>query len=197
MDFDPDNWIKDNFLSIFRNSGVPNCIIEIGVFEGKTTTWLSDTFFKHNPELKIHAIDPHGGSQDLSDFDFKEIKNHFLHNVKVAKNQNIIFHECDSTSALLNLYQEKVTADLIYIDGDHTAPQVLTDLVLSWQILSPNGIILCDDFMWKYRDKNNNFALQKSPKIAIDYFIHCNFENLNILSLPHNNQIAFRKISKS
>jgi hypothetical protein len=44
MDFDLDNRIKDNFLSIFRNSGVPNCIIEIGVFEGKTTTWLSDTF---------------------------------------------------------------------------------------------------------------------------------------------------------
>lgn len=194
MDFDPDNLVKDNFVSIFRNHGVPNTVIEIGVFEGKTTTWLSDTFTKFNPSLLIHAIDPHQGSVDLSEFDFTEIRQNFLHNIKSNTHQNIVFHDCGSTEGLQRLWHKQVTADLIYIDGNHTAPQVLTDLVLSWQLLNTGGVILCDDATWwRYRDAQGQMALQRSPRIAIDYFVHCNFEDLDILRLPQNHQVAFRK----
>lgn len=195
MDFDPDHKVKSNFTSIFQLFGIPNTIVELGVFEGASTVWLSDTFSRFNNNLKIHAVDPHVGSQDLEEFDFSNIQRNFLHNIKSTKFSNIIYHNSTSTAALLSMTQEKISPEFIYVDGDHTAAQVLTDLVLSWQLLPKGGIILCDDATnWKYKNKQNVFLLQSCPKLAIDYFIHCNFEFLEILSLPSSHQVAFRKL---
>jgi len=34
MDFDPEHKVKNNFTSIFQTFGIPNIIVELGVFEG-------------------------------------------------------------------------------------------------------------------------------------------------------------------
>lgn len=195
MNFDPDHIVKQNFLHIFKMYGVPNRILEIGSFEGMTTVWLSDTLTNYNSKLQIYAVDPHYGSSDLTEFNFDIIKSNFLHNININKNKNIVYISKPSTQALLELQQQDFHPEFIYIDGNHTAHQVLVDLVLSWIILPKDGVILCDDSVnWKFYDQDNKFALQNSPRIAIDYFIHCYFDKVTILQIPNSNQIAFRKL---
>ena len=38
--------------------------------------------------------------------------------------------------------------DLIYIDGSHTAADVLTDAVLAFQLLRVGGVMIFDDYLW-------------------------------------------------
>lgn len=188
-------------MHIMKKCGVPGKTIEIGTYEGYTSFWLSDFFVANEfKESKIYAIDPHVGSDDLPEIDFGLIKENFDYNLSTNKNENVIYIQKDSTSALLDLiaqkslFKEKI--DLIYIDGDHRANQVLVDLVLSWQLLGIGGVILCDDCTeWKYTDKNGVSAAQMSPRMAVEAFIQCNWHKLKIIKLPNSSQTAFQKIA--
>ena len=56
--------------------------------------------------------------------------------------------------------------DFIYIDGDHSAEGVKSDMELSWKLLKIGGIMALDDYLHLHpRGKNHN------PKPAIDAFI--------------------------
>ena len=87
MDFNMGRGAMANLSDIFNNYGVPNTVIEIGVFEGSTTFWLSDNLTPYNPNLKIYAIDPHVGSNDMTE-DFVDVRNNFINNLLVNQNKN-------------------------------------------------------------------------------------------------------------
>ena len=38
--------------------------------------------------------------------------------------------------------------DLIYIDGSHSAKDVLLDSLLAWRLLRPGGAMVWDDYEW-------------------------------------------------
>lgn len=198
MNFYADDSFYQNIIHIIKNYGIPKNIIEIGVYEGLATFWLSDTIneIDKNINAKIYAIDPHAGSEDLKDKDFNVIKNNFLYNLSICKN-NVEYIQKYSTEALLYLIQKNVKVDLIYVDGDHRASQVLTDLVLAWELINVGGMILCDDSTdWKYKDANKFASAQLSPRMAIESFIQCNWHKLDIVKLPNSSQTAFVKISQ-
>ena len=176
--------------------GAPKTIIEIGVFEGGTTFWLSDNLSKTNKSSQIYAIDPHVGSNDMSE-DFTVIKENFEYNLAVHPAKNVNYIQKHSKDGLLDLINMGVKAELIYIDGDHRAAEVLTDLVLSWELLTVGGIVLCDDTTtWKYKDTNGTESAQMSPRLAVETFIQCNWHKLNVLSIPDGAQTAFIKIQE-
>ena len=67
-------------------------------------------------------------------------------------------------------------------------------LVLSFDILAPGGMIVCDDSIsWKYKDKNGNEDPQMSPRMAVESFIMCNWSKIEPFSLPSGHQTAFIK----
>lgn len=66
--------------------------------------------------------------------------------------------------------------DFIYIDGDHSADEVKSDMELSWNILKPNGIMAIDDYNYAH-PKGEDF----NPKGVIDDFIK--FENPQVLEI--------------
>lgn len=184
----------DNFNFIFQTMGVPSTIVEIGVFEGYTTLWLNDNLHQYNENLKIYAIDPHLGSIDMLEKP-EDVKEMFLHNVNASEYKHIEYIPKKSVDGLLELIQKNVKAQLIYIDGDHFADTVLTDLVLSFQLLEKGGVILCDDATtWQYVDKNNTKSAQMSPRLAIESFITCNWHNVHPIKLPDSSQTAFIKL---
>lgn len=195
IDFNVGGGSHNNLNYIFQLFGVPHTFVEIGVFEGATTFFVSDTFTKFNDNLKIIAIDPHVGSIDMLEHG-DDVAKFFQYNLGINKNKNVEYIRKHSTFGLLELIQRGQKAEVIYLDGDHRADQVLADLVLSWQILVPGGIILCDDTgTWKYADKHGTESAQMSPRMAVENFIQCNWHNLSIINLPHSNQTAFMKKS--
>jgi predicted O-methyltransferase YrrM len=55
--------------------------------------------------------------------------------------------------------------DLIYIDGSHEAPDVLSGAALSWPLLKPGGLLGFNNY------GRHAPAPERSPALAIDAFL--------------------------
>ena len=183
-----------NFVYIINRFGYPDVIVEIGCYYGKTTSELVQAIAPRNPNLTYYAIDPFDTSMDVGE-DLEMIHDMFIRNLEqFPYKNNIIFYREKSFDGLIKLRSNKVTPQLIYIDGDHTASTVLNDLVLSFDILAPGGVIVCDDsVVWKYKDKNGTEDPQMSPRMAVETFLMCNWSKIELLHLPNGYQTAFIK----
>jgi predicted O-methyltransferase YrrM len=176
--------------------GPPKTVIEIGCFEGLTTFGLTEMMVQANPKYKHYAIDPYDMSDDLPLDVLNEAGQLFMSNLEEFKyKDNVEFIHDTSWNGLLKLLHRGVKADLIYIDGDHRAETVLNDLVLAFGLVDVGGVILCDDCVsWKHQDSEKRYNLQSSPKLAVDNFIQCNWDKVEVLTLNNGYQTAFRKI---
>ena len=195
MNFSADGCTQRNIEYIISRFGLPNSILELGVYEGGTTFWLSEVLDRFSHDYVYYAVDPHFGSVDLGDADFNSVKANFLSNLKTYGKDTVKYLPVTSTEALVQFKTSGTYFDLVYVDGDHRASQVLTDLVLSWECIRPGGVILCDDATeWKFTDSNQSSPAQMSPRMAIETFIMCNWDRLNIIKLPDSAQTAFVKM---
>lgn len=171
----------------------PKRTMEIGVFEGRTTLWMLDSY----KSIEHHiAIDPFRGNYEVSDDVLDLVRDRFVDNLdQCAHKSKVEFHECRSVDVLNKI---DGPLDFIYIDGDHTSSSVLEDLVRSFQIIRPGGVILLDDATrWKYTHHSSNTKSgdpSLSPRMAIDAFIHCNWARLEVLDIPATDQVAIMKI---
>jgi hypothetical protein len=77
--------------------------------------------------------------------------------------------------------------DFVYIDGSHQAKDVLSDAVLCWRLVKPNGIDIFEDYEWsEFREPWLN------PKLVINAFIQCCTSWHQILHVDY--QVAIRKL---
>jgi predicted O-methyltransferase YrrM len=137
-------------------------ILEIGMYEGRSTTWLLANVATH-PLARIDAVDfveqgvlrqnldATGASQKVS--------------IHIGRSFDIL------RTLSLNAY------DFAYIDGSHATIQVLEDAVLSFRLVKPRGIIAFDDYLWD----NPKFSQGGTPKPAIDAFIGLYGKRIEIL----------------
>ena len=185
--------VKGNLAEIIQTYGIPTTYIEVGVFEGGTTVWMNDQLAPLNKNFKIYGIDPHTTSPDIAG-DLGDVGKRFEHNIKECEDPRIEYMKEYSNKALIELNNRGVKAELIYIDGDHTAPVVLTDLVLAWELLVPGGVILCDDTtVWMWEDSTGYKPAQMSPRMAVEFFIQCHWNDVEIIPTHDGIQTAFRK----
>lgn len=176
------SWLVQQF-------GIPQTVIEIGVFEGHTTFNMTGFFAQQLPDYKHYAIDPHGESDDIEEDVVAKAGVRFRENLaEFPYKDNVEFLNKTSWEGLMELYNRGVQADLIYVDGDHRAATVLEDMILGFKILKKGGVMLCDDCVAWYNEK-----LQNTPKLAVDSFIHAYWDKIEMLRLPHGCQIAFIK----
>ena len=175
--------------SICRQVGFPKTVIEIGVFEGETTFNMSQMISQNVEGYKHYAIDPFDTSADLPEKNMSSTKEIFLNNLKESSQGLVEFMNMKSFDALIELRNRGVKADLIYVDGDHRAPEVLQDAVLGFELLNIGGVMLFDDsVVWRYKGDITN-----SPKIAVDNFIQCYWDRLEVLEIPNGYQLAIRR----
>ena len=175
--------------SICRQVGFPKTVIEIGVFEGETTFNMSQMISQNVEDYKHYAIDPFDTSADLPEENISSTKEIFLNNLKESQPGLVEFMNMKSFDALIDLRNRGVKADLIYVDGDHRAPEVLQDAVLGFELLNIGGVMLFDDsVVWRYKGDITN-----SPKIAVDNFIQCYWDRLEVLEIPNGYQLAIRR----
>ena len=151
-------------------------ILEIGSFEGASTTWMLDNLMSH-PESTLTAIDTFAGSIEHHNeadpvdgaYGLSSLEARFRANVSQCEHVDKL-HVIRGTSdeALIRLRQERAAFDLIYIDGSHIALDVLYDAVLCWRMLNMQGLMVFDDWSWKgYYEECYN------PRPAIKAFLKC------------------------
>lgn len=150
-------------------------VLEIGSFEGASTTWILDNLMSH-PESTMTVIDTfeggmehQNGSDNADKYELASLESRFRANVSKCKHADKLrVMKAHSDVALLALRQEQSQFDFIYIDASHVAIDVLHDAVVCWRMLTVHGTMVFDDFRWKgYMQDCYN------PRIAILAFLQC------------------------
>jgi len=128
--------------------------LEVGVAEGGSFFWMLDNIFTDKTN-KAYAMDIFAG----------EYHNVFLRNLeKSGHSQRVTVIKEYSQKALRALPLSYF--DVIYIDGDHRAPAVLSDAIMSWSLLREGGFLIFDDYRLRL-----DIPEDLRPKAAIDSFL--------------------------
>ncbi len=133
--------------------------LEIGAFEGRTTSFAARLF----ANARITAIDPWADYSEMSDLPRAEAS--FLQNTAEFAPRIRAFKE-SSLTVLPQLLRAGERFDVIFIDGSHAYADVMIDSQLSWMLLKPGGVLIWDDYLWRKMDYG-----RRAPKLAIDQFL--------------------------
>ena len=176
-----EDWFIEDGLTVLNNMDTSNELhgLEIGSFEGKSTIWFLDKILQHQKST-ITCVDPwldYSQNQDsLNSYEKKNnewkmiergIKQNFLQNIiESGYSDKVLIRQGFSDKILPSLITEQKIYDIIFIDGNHTAPYVLMDAIMSWTLLRKGGIIIFDDYTWGL-DRPTTLR----PKESVDYFM--------------------------
>lgn len=170
--------IWEKVLKSFK--GKPNIhYLEIGLFEGRSAFWMLENILTHSTS-RLTGIDIFP----------KHIEERFYTNLKISGFEHKVTAIKGTSQKELKRFSEN-SFDIIYIDGGHTADNVLADAVLSWPLLKEDGILIFDDYLWK----RNEYPPQMRPQMAIDTFVTVYINQLEIIH--QSSQVVLKKRKKS
>jgi Methyltransferase domain len=167
-----DNWNK--WLGKFK--GVKCQGLEVGCYEGRGTLWFIENICTH-PDSTMSVVDWFKGGDEHRAAGLNC-------NTRALFDDNLRPHNLAGTRKLSDVIDEKSDKglrilleaadisdefryDFIYIDGSHNACDVLSDAVLCWPLLRAGGILIFDDFLWRFQGPLTE------PMMAIDAFLRC------------------------
>lgn len=154
--------------------------LEIGSFEGRSAVWLLKHVLTHET-AHIVCIDPFHGSienQNKPGLDLSKIEANFDHNIKETESAHKVTKiKKYSHEAYVDVYSSRF--DFIYIDGSHTAPDVLSDAVMYFHLLKVGGIMIFDDYEWN----EPGMTGLNTPKPAVDAFFSIYCDSIEVLHL--------------
>jgi predicted O-methyltransferase YrrM len=204
--FTKDWFTSDEMIGLLPDVNSEIHILEIGSYEGKSTVWFLNNVLK-NTNSTITCIDPwmnfyqntdsfnsyNPNTKTLTGVDFikDDIKGRFLHNInETGKSQSVKVKHGTSYDELPKLLTDNQKYDIIYIDGNHTAPFVLTDAVMSWYLLKEGGLMVFDDYLWGNYNQNPTLC----PKLAVDSFFNC-FKDYS-QKIKNESKFILKKVKK-
>jgi predicted O-methyltransferase YrrM len=162
--------------------------LEIGSFEGRSTVWIMENMMQQGDYLL--CIDTWKGGEEHGAEDMDAVWQRFKTNTAIATEKTGVLAGTARGTSIVGLADEipehAGTYDFIYIDGSHTAKDVLTDACMAWPLLKQGGLMVFDDYMWG----NPRDALHR-PKIAIDAFTNIFGETAEIVHVGY--QLVVRK----
>jgi predicted O-methyltransferase YrrM len=167
--------------------------LEIGSFEGRSMVWIVENMMVDGSEIR--CIDTWEGGEEHSAEDMAAVEARFNENaiqINGYYGGSRLVSKYKGTSVqhlahwLVEDPKDHPAFDFIYIDGSHTAPDVLTDACMAWPLLKPEGLMVFDDYLWG----NPRDALHR-PKIAIDAFTNIFGETAEIVHVGY--QLVVRK----
>lgn len=184
------NW--DKYKLFFEGKSNLRCL-EIGSYEGRSTLYIAENYCKYEDSV-IYALDTWSGSMEHDAQHEKNLFERFSFNLKdlVNKGRVIPVREKSQKTLVdfLNLvYQNDFEKfDFIYIDGSHVAKDVMSDIVLAWELLKPGGILIADDYLWDHYKEP-----RLTPKPALDGFLESYKGSYEILLKGY--QVHLKKIN--
>lgn len=172
--------------------GKPCRALEIGCFEGRSTTWLLDNILTHE-KSSITCIDTFTGSREFWNYkvSFPDVRSRFFHNIKEANaEKKVCVITGESQNALMGMKLNSY--DLAYIDGSHATADVFLDIAFTWKLIKTGGIIILDDYLWNQALVFNPITECEVPKPAIDAFLRCFADQIDLLTMGM--QVIVRKV---
>lgn len=171
--FDPNIPHIERALAPFRaRPGVR--MLEIGSYEGRSTVWFLENILT-GEKSHLTAVDTWKGSAENDPSEMDGVWRRFQHNTaSFAAAGRLRVVVSPSQAFLVRTLADYVNAapvekfHIIYVDGSHAAPDVLSDAVLSWALLETGGVLLFDDYLWTGFNTE-----QDRPRFAIDSFLAC------------------------
>ncbi len=152
--------------------------LEVGVYEGRSLMWMIDRVLTH-PESHATGIDIYLNDALIENIEQSGAKNRVTLIVGLSQ------------VALRELPLESY--DVIYIDGSHMADDVLEDIVLSWRLLKPNGLMILDDYLYTGSGDagGSPTPAELRPRPAIDGFISAFRNSVEVVYKDY--QLGIRK----
>jgi predicted O-methyltransferase YrrM len=160
----PGSMPANELLQSIVSQEKPSLIIEVGSFLGWSASGMTSEMIKNNPDGVTICVDSWmGGADHWQEATFNKdsrIKRkngyptfyyNFLANMCYSNLQNHIlpFAYPSITAAIIlqNVFKEnKLSADMIYIDGSHEYWDVILDLTNYYPLLKNQGIMFGDDW---------------------------------------------------
>lgn len=182
-------WADGNmkrWLNTIEESGLAGDaeILEIGSYEGRSTNfWL-----RALPLSKVVCVDTWEGEyKDLNSGVHAQMDTvfaRFTENTKWAQHR-ITMHRTMSGDYFAQ-NQVGHQFDLVYIDGSHHGADVIQDAINGFKALKPGGVMMFDDFLWKYYSNKNT-----NPWAAINFFLR--LFNDELLVIRYGEQVHIQK----
>ena len=186
------DWFSHNiptFQFIMDVLPVKQDFLEIGCFEGRASVWMLQNGL--DPDGKLTCIDTFKGSEEhaVMGLALNELYKTFAANVKEGRVADQVVEAIQATSyeGLAKLISRGDKFDFIYVDGSHTAPDVMTDACMAFGLLKQGGVMLFDDYLW--RDMP---GLLHRPKLAVDLFVTLFNEQCDLIMIGY--QLAVKKL---
>jgi len=124
---------ENHLKEIKGNPGIQ--ALEIGTYEGFSAIWQLENILTDSTST-ITCIDI---------FNEKEIEDRFDQNIEATGvSYKVKKLKGSSEKMLRGLSLQEY--DYVHIDGSHLAKWVLSDAVLSWDLIKPGGLIIFDDY---------------------------------------------------
>lgn len=179
------DWFSGNIANwteiLARQEVKPSRVLEIGSYEGRSTTWIIDNVLAEG-DAHVVAIDLWEEGSELDQRGMGEVERRFDENVALARRDRSNIRVDKLKGKSIDVLSSLIAGgraeyfDLIYIDGSHMASDVIGDLVLSFRLCKNGGLIFCDDYLG-----GTDRQLSEAPKIAIDSFYFCFHRQLRII----------------
>ena len=163
--------------------------LEIGSFEGRSTVWTAENMMEDGGILV--AVDTwQGGEEHQGSINMDAAEALFDYNMALLGER---FPERKIAKMKMKSYlafgylNEGKPFDFIYIDGSHTAKDVLADACMAWPLLKSGGVMVFDDYTW-----GDPRDLLHRPKIAVDAFVNIYAEEIKPVHTGY--QLSVQKI---
>lgn len=173
------NWFKRVRREFSRAAmpfaGKPIVYVEIGVWRGGSADWVCKNVLTH-AESQGYFIDPylpgHRYDQTLADNVFAETKERIeqYQGCKVIR---------EKSQVAMRDWNGRPGIDLLYIDGSHTAMDVLMDFCFAWPHLKNGSRVIFDDFGIGMRKRLSLMQPQVPDAVAAIFFAFSPFVRIS------------------
>ena len=161
---------NDPFIYNTRHLANLDLCIEFGCFEGLTSNYMCDKLTSETGT--VVCVDPLDDTYEDIGSDpgmFQNQYDRFMHNTAHHRRTGKLVHIRQKThearESLLKSYGN--TADLVYVDGDHTAKGTYEDGLLAFRLCKPGGTIIFDDYGWPHGESD----ITQHPRTGIELFL--------------------------
>jgi len=172
------DWFSHNipfWLSIIEELDLkrrPVKALEIGSFEGLSSYFILSTI----PDVHLTCVD--SWESDESANTPSEIQSCFERRFdrNLAGFKSKLTKYKGSSYSFFNDYSVKNFYDFIYVDGSHHADDVIIDAVKCFDMLKIGGVIIFDDYFWRYYPKT-----MENPAAAINLFLRLKAKSYKVI----------------